>query len=124
MPFKWTISHEDRLVSVTTEGEIALGDAEAYLDAVVIAEAGPYAKLVDMRGAQVRMSDHDLLMLGARLRAYLETTTRAGPVAFVVDRQDVGEYVLRFINLASGNRPTNVFATVAEARDWLMSQKK
>ncbi len=122
MPFKWTISQSERLVTVKAEGVVTLQDIETYLDAVVVANAGPFAKLVDMSGATVQASDHDMMMLGARVRAYLGTGP-AGPVAFVVDRRENSDYVLRFINLASGNRPTAVFFTVTDARDWLAEQK-
>ena len=118
MPFKWTISHDERLVTAKAEGVVVLQHIQDYLDAVVVAGAGPYAKLVDMTGAQVQLTDHDMLMLGARMRAYFSTGP-AGPVAFVVDRSPSSDYVLRFINLASGNRPAEVFASAVEARAWL-----
>ena len=47
MPIRWTISHEERLVVATTEGVVTLKDVEAYLDALVVADAMPYAKLFD-----------------------------------------------------------------------------
>jgi hypothetical protein len=123
MPFKWTISHDEHLVSVTAEGVLDRANIEAYLDAVVLAGAGPYAKLVELGNAGVALSDHDMLMLGARLRAYFSTGP-AGPLAFVVTQQQSGEYALRFINLASGGRPAQVFATAEAAREWLAKQKK
>ncbi len=50
MAFKWNISHADRMVTVTVEGVNTLKDVEAYLDAIVVAGAMPYKKLVDFRG--------------------------------------------------------------------------
>ena len=47
MPIRWTISREERLVVATTEGVVTLKDIEAYLDALVVADAMPYAKLFD-----------------------------------------------------------------------------
>ena len=47
MPIRWTISREERLVVATTEGVVTLKDVEAYLDALVVADAMPYAKLFD-----------------------------------------------------------------------------
>ena len=47
MPIRWTISPERRLVVATTEGVVTLKDVEAYLDALVVADAMPYAKLFD-----------------------------------------------------------------------------
>lgn len=123
MPFTWTISHADRLVTVKAEGVVTLADIEAYLDAVVVAEAGPYAKLVDMSGSRVQASDHDMMMLGARMRAYLGSAP-AGPVAFIVADPANVEYVARFINLSSGSRPAEIFATAQQARAWLVERKK
>lgn len=123
MPFNWQIKHDDRLVVVKAEGTLTLGDIQAYLDDVVVKGAGSYAKLVDMTGARVQASDHDMMMLGARLRAYLASSP-AGPVAFIVADPENVDYVLRFINLASGPRPAEIFATAAEARAWLADRKK
>src|SRR5438034_1288959 len=47
MPLEWTIDHALRMVTVIAEGEITLGQSEEYLYAVVVADAMPYAKLVD-----------------------------------------------------------------------------
>ena len=49
MPIKWTISHPDRMVTMQADGEISLPEAEEYLDALVVADAMAYAKLVDCR---------------------------------------------------------------------------
>ena len=70
MPFKWHIAHDERLVRATAEGVLTLPDIQDYLDDVVINNAGPYAKLVEMGSATVQASDHDMLMLGARMSAY------------------------------------------------------
>src|SRR5579872_4037261 len=83
MPFKWHIAHDERLVQATGEGVLTLQDIQDYLDDVVINDAGPYAKLIEMGAAKVEASDHDMLMLGARMRAYFAAAP-AGPVAFVV----------------------------------------
>jgi len=41
MPMRWTISHDERLVTVTAEGPLTLLEIEAYFDAVVLAGAQP-----------------------------------------------------------------------------------
>ena len=123
MPFKWHIAHGERLVRATAEGVLTLPDIQDYLDDVVINNAGPYAKLVEMGSATVQASDHDMLMLGARMRAYFASAP-AGPVAFVVSDPANLEYVVRFINLSSGSRPAEIFRTAAEATAWLAAQQK
>ena len=47
MPLKWSISHEDRLVLASAEGEASMADLEEYMSAVVAAGAMPYRKLFD-----------------------------------------------------------------------------
>src|SRR5260370_20932378 len=77
MPIHWTISHEERLVMATTEGVVTLKDIEAYLDALVVADPAPYAKLFNATDVDLQATDHDVMMLGARMRHYLATGPRA-----------------------------------------------
>jgi hypothetical protein len=121
MPIRWTISHDQRFVSVKTEGLVTLKDIEAYLDALVVADAMPYAKLFDASDIDPQGSDHDVLMLGARMSAYAKTLP-GGPLAFVVTTQIAREFVDRYLNLASAPRPVNIFRTAQEARRWLDAQ--
>lgn len=121
MPIRWTISHDQRFVSVKTEGLVTLKDIEAYLDALVVADAMPYAKLFDASDIDPQGSDHDVLMLGARMSAYAKTLP-GGPLAFVVTTQIAREFVDRYLNLAAAPRPVNIFRTAQEARRWLDAQ--
>ena len=123
MPIRWTISHEERLVVATTEGVVTLKDIEAYLDALVVADAAPYAKLFDATDVDPQATDHDVMMLGARMRAYVATWP-AGPLAFVVTTRVARDFVDRFLNLAAAARPVNIFRTVDEARRWLDAQPR
>ena len=72
MPMRWTISHDERLVMVTAEGQVTLLEIEAYFDAVVLAGAQPYAKLLDASGMDARLSDADVMAIGARMSAYVK----------------------------------------------------
>jgi hypothetical protein len=123
MPLDWKISHADRLVTMTAAGQVTLKDAEAYLDAIVVAGAMPYAKLVDCSGMFTEVTDEEMMMLGARMQAYV-TTLQGGPLAFVVTRPDVRDYVLRYLNLSTGaKRPVEIFENADAARRWLDGQK-
>jgi len=123
MPLEWKISHADRLVMVTAEGTVTLKDAEDYLDAVVVADAMPYAKLVDCSGMFTEATDDDMMLLGARMRAYADVL-RHGPIAFVVTQPDMRDYVVRYLNLSAGaTRPMEIFASTGTARRWLDAQK-
>jgi hypothetical protein len=123
MPIRWTISDEERLVVATTEGVVTLKDIEAYLDALVVAEAMPYAKLFDASDVDLQATDHDVMMLGARMRAYVATWP-GGPIAFVVTTRPARDFVDRFLNLAAASRPANIFLTADEARRWLDAQPR
>lgn len=122
MPIQWTISHPDRMVTVEATGEITLAQAEAYLDALVVADAMAYAKLLDCRTMFTQASDDEMMQLGARMRAYAEIL-RGGPLVFVVATPEVQEYVRRYINLAAAERPVKIARTVDEARAWLKTQE-
>ena len=93
MPIHWTISPEKRLVVATTEGVVTLKDVETYLDALVVADAMPYAKLFDASNIEPQATDHDVLMLGARMSAYVKTLP-GGPLAFVVTTRVAREFAL------------------------------
>ena len=121
MPIKWTISHPDRMVMMQANGEITLPEAEEYLDALVVADAMAYAKLVDCSTMVTHVSDDEMMQLGARMRAYA-SVMKGGPLAFVVTSPELHDYVRRYINLAGAERPVKIVKTVDQARDWLKTQ--
>jgi hypothetical protein len=47
LPITWKISADERLVLARAEGLVTLKDIENYLDAIVMSDAQPYAKLFD-----------------------------------------------------------------------------
>jgi len=121
MPIKWTISHPERTVTVDVEGDITLPQAEEYLDALVVADAMPYAKLLDCTRMKTQVSDDEMMRLGARMRAYA-SIMKGGPLVFVVGDPLIENYVRRYINLAAAERPVKIVATVDQARAWLKKQ--
>jgi hypothetical protein len=121
MPIKWTISHPDRMVTMQADGEITLPEAEEYLDALVVAEAMPYAKLVDCTTMVTHVDDDEMMQLGARMRAYA-SVMKGGPLVFVVTSPELHDYVRRYINLAAAERPVKIVRTIDEARTWLKTQ--
>jgi hypothetical protein len=123
MPITWTISHAERMVTMKADGLITLKEAEDYLDALVVDDAMPYRKLVDCTTMEVTASDDEMMLLGARMRAYV-ATLEGGPLAFVVTKPDVLDYTRRYINLAGGaTRPVKIFDNEPAARRWLEAQK-
>jgi hypothetical protein len=121
MPLKWTISHPDRMVVMRAEGDISLAEAEEYLDALVVADAMPYAKLVDCTTMVTHIDDDEMMRLGARMRAYA-SVMKGGPLVFVVTSPELHDYVRRYINLAAADRPVKIVETVEQARVWLKAQ--
>jgi hypothetical protein len=121
MPIKWTISHPDRMVTMQADGEITLPEAEEYLDALVVAEAMAYAKLVDCTTMVTHVDDDEMMQLGARMRAYA-SVMKGGPLVFVVTSPELHDYVRRYINLAAAERPVKIVRTIDEARTWLKTQ--
>jgi hypothetical protein len=122
MPIRWTISHEQRLVVAKTQGVVTLKDVEAYLDAVVVSDAMPYAKLFDASDIDPQASDDDVMALGARARAY--GAMLGGPLAFVVKTDLARGFVDRYLNLTAASRPVSIFQTVEEARERLDAQPR
>lgn len=121
MPIKWTISHPERRVTVDIDGDVTLPQAEEYLDALVVADAMPYAKLLDCRNMVTEATDDEMMQLGARMRAYA-SIMKGGPLVFVVTDPLIENYVRRYINLASADRPVTIVATVEQAKAWLNKQ--
>ncbi len=121
MPLRWNIDHENKLLHVVAEGPVSLKDMEAHFDAIVIENALSYAKLFDGSAGWPELSDHDILMLGARLSAYTETFEN-GPLAVVGDGDLARFSFRRFVNISPSKRPARLFRTEADARAWLMSQ--
>ena len=122
---RWTISHDERLVMVVADGPVALPEIEAYFDAVVLAGAQPYAKLLDASTMEPQLSDAEMMAIGARMSAYVKDQRwSGGPAAFVVASRANREFVKRFINLAASPRSAKIFQTVDEARRWLDEQTR
>ena len=118
MPIRWHLAADERLATITAEGVCTLEDLEAMFDALVVAEASGWRKLFDARGGEARGTEHDLMMLGARMRAYGEVLSH-GPLAIVVSTPFLHELALRYLNLARAERPAEVFETPESAGIWL-----
>src|SRR5438445_654400 len=108
MPVHFTIDHDKRYVEARAEGETGLEDIEKFLDAVVLQSALPYRKLFDSRQAIGRLSDNDVMMMGARMSAYTKDLGPRGAIAFVVASAAPSSFASRVVNLAGPGRPAKV----------------
>lgn len=118
MPVTWKIAPPERLVTARGEGMIVLQDIESYLDAVVVADALPYAKIFDLGTGDWTLSDTDMLVLGARIRAY-PALAKFGPLAIVAASEKQNQQAQMFATLADVERPLEIFRTEEAARKWL-----
>ena len=121
MPVQWTVSHPTRLVIAVAKGDLRLLDIEHYLDGVVTADVLAYRKIFDMTEATPRLSDDDLMALGARIRAYIPLG-RIGPLAIVATTEKSYEQARMFAALAEADRPIKIFRELHLARQWLDTQ--
>ena len=100
------------------KGPLTRQDIEGYLDAVVVADVLPYRKIFDATQAEPRLSDADMMELGARIRAYA-TTGGMGPLAIVASTPQSFERAQLFAALSEARRPVRIFHELHEARHWL-----
>jgi len=121
VPVKWSISHEDRLVLASAEGEATLADLEQYMSAVEAAGGMPYRKLFDVTyvapGA-LRLSE--LRAFAGKVIA-LAKAGPLGPIAIVVGSELEQEMAEAFGKVDAG-RPLAIFSDTAKARQWLDSR--
>jgi hypothetical protein len=121
VPVRWEISHPEKLVFVVVEGEVTLQQMEDHFDALVVANALGYRKLVDATGAEPTYNDGDVMTLGARLSAYASNFP-AGPLAVIGTSDALRDAYRRFVNIAPSDRPARLFKNEADARVWLAQQ--
>lgn len=121
MPINWTIDHDQRMLTAVCEGDLTLAEIAEYLDAVVVAGSMPYRKLFDASQAETAMTDEEMMMLGARIRAY-HGEGKMGALAIVVTTDHTRGLARLFGALAAADRPIKIFRDVRAARRWLDAQ--
>ena len=124
MPIAWKILADERLVSARADGLVTLQDMFDYFDAVVIGNGPAYAKLFDSGTMELRLSDDEVMELGARMSAYSAAFAEAGPLAFVAATLANEGFAKRFLNVSSVQRPAKLFKTVEQAKAWLATFPK
>src|SRR5258708_37893589 len=112
MPLRWEILHSQKLVHIVAEGAVTREELEEHFDAIVVADAMPYAKLFDATLAEPKYSDDDVMLMGARLSAYT-ATLESGPLAVVGQDPTVRTAFSRFVNISPSKRPAGMFKAEA-----------
>ncbi len=109
------------MLTAACQGDITLRDLEDYLDAVVVAGSMPYRKLFDGTHGDSKLTDEEMMLLAARIRAY-HTAGPMGPLAIVVVTEHTHGLARLFGALAAADRPIRIFRDVRAARRWLDAQ--
>lgn len=117
---QFNIDHQKRYVDVRGVGDVFLQEILDYFDALVVENAMPYRKMIDMRGVRPRIDDNDIMTLGARVSAYANMEPR-GPIAVVSTASESDVFIRRFMNLGGAKRPMRLFNSLDAARNWLES---
>ena len=121
MPLRWEIRHPEKFVHIVAEGPVTLKEMEAHFDAILVADAMPYAKLFDISKGDPIYTDDDVMTMGARLSAYTSTVA-SGPLAVVGQGEFLEMTFRRFVNISPSKRPARLFKTEVQARAWLATQ--
>ena len=122
MPVEFDIDHEKRFVHARTHGVVVLQEILDYFDAVTLQNAASYPKLFDAREGTPQLSDDDVMVLGARVSAYAAFDPR-GAVAAVATTDEARESLRRYMNFAGARRAMRLFASIEDARAWLLSDE-
>ena len=121
MPLYWTIDSRAKLVTLVAEGEVFLDEAVACLAAVEGASATPYRKLFDGRTGISSLTDAELLMVGAEIRAH-HRHGKVGALAVVAPPARTGTISRLLGMFAMADRPMRLFDELAPAQRWLDEQ--
>ncbi len=124
MPIAWRILPAERMVVARADGPVTLQDIMDYLDAVIVGDAQPYAKLFDTGTMQLKLTDSEMMELAARMSAYSGAFAEAGPLAFVASTLVTESFAKRFLNVSSVRRPAKLFRSVEQAKAWLETLTK
>lgn len=121
MPVHWTISHPERLIVAVAEGTVTLQEIEQYLDGVITSNMLSYRKIFDVTQTEAPPPDEDMMILGARIRAY-PAFGRFGALAIVAPSERTRWMARLYTQLADVDRPIKIFRNRQAARKWLDGQ--
>ncbi|UYN96471.1 MAG: hypothetical protein KIT25_05935 [Enhydrobacter sp.] len=120
MPIELSISHADRMVVAVVKDRLTFEDAVRYHEELLADGALGYRKIFDLGEGRIDLDNDDLMMLGARFKAYAETVA-LGAIALVAPDASSYERARLYKVLASGTRPLEIHRSHDAARRWLDS---
>jgi hypothetical protein len=123
MPISWKISHDERLVTVKSDGTLRYGDIKAYFTGMCEEGVLPYRKLFDARAGHTDLNDDEVGSYANDVFAVKRLGVSLGPYAIVVgdDQGEAHAPILRLL-LLTRQREVRVFSDLDEARDWVRVQ--
>lgn len=119
MPLYMDVSPLERTVVIVARGDIADHEILECIEKLKPLEIRGYAKIVDVTAASSSMSRGHVDRIAITLRGP-SNAPRRGPLAFVVDPKRKG-FAEFFTDATRGDRPVQLFASLHEARRWLMN---
>jgi len=122
MPLHCSISDEDHLVTMRTEGAVTLADLEGFITSMRTRSATSYRKLLDAREGHTALSPIELESY-ARQSAECAIYDKLGPYAIVVTEDAKKAHApLLTLLLSNSRRPSGLFSHPKEAHEWLITQ--
>jgi hypothetical protein len=118
MPLYWTIDSRERLMTAVADGGVGKEEANAYLDAMVGAQAGGYRRLFDGSHGEPLMSQQDIMELAVRMRG-IQELQEPGPLAIVMPGDKYDQFARMLGILAVPDRPMRFFGDPETALAWL-----
>lgn len=119
MPIIMEVFHPDRLLIGVGRGDITAAEYAKFLADIIQGGLLHYRKIIDATGAESSsIGTEQLLAFDARFREY--SRERRGPLAIVADPER-GGIAAAFKATTSEDRPVEVFRSLREARQWLIS---
>ena len=118
MPIRLSTSDPDRMIIGVASGVVTLNDLIDFARSIVSAGKLHYRKIVDVSAGTLGFTPEELVAFGELVRAARGDKPR-GALAIVTGARR-GDLARLFAEqLAGGDRPAQVFASIHEARRWL-----
>jgi hypothetical protein len=121
MPIRLEVFHPDRVAVAIATGDVTLDEFRDFVIEMVKAGLLHYRKIFDVTLANSTVIGNDqLVAMDNLLRSAGQNAKGRGPVAIVSGRERM-DMANTFKVLANPDRPVEVFASIFEARRWVMS---
>lgn len=118
MAIQISIDHAKQLVISRADDTIRMPEVLNYLDALVVGNLMPYAKVFDAGDHETQLGDNDLMTMAARINAYATFDPR-GPLALVARAPGTRDMLRRIMNVDRSKRPSMLFERTRDALGWL-----